>query len=70
MIKNHKYAAGTSTYKYCRDGKLFKQTKTKINGAVTSKLLYYIMNPANGGYIQKLTQHQIINAYNIFFIRP
>ena len=45
-----------------------QQTATKINGNVTQKMLYYIMNPASGGSITRISSRSIINAYNIFYV--
>jgi RHS repeat-associated protein len=50
--------------------RVVQQTATKINGNVTQKLLYYVMNPANGGSITRISSRSIINAYNVFYILP
>jgi len=50
--------------------RVVQQTVTKINGNVTQKLLYFVMNPANGGSITRISSRSIINAYNIFYILP
>lgn len=45
-----------------------QQTTTKINGTVTQKLLYYVMNPAGGGSIMRISGRSIVNSYNVFYI--
>jgi len=50
--------------------RVVQQTVTKVNGSVSQKLLYYVMNPANGGSITRISSRSIVNAYNIFYIRP
>ena len=47
-----------------------QKTVTKVNGTITQKLLYYVMNPANGGGITRIGGNSIINSYNIFYILP
>jgi hypothetical protein len=49
--------------------KVVQQTVTKINGTVSQKLLYYVMNP-NGGVFQRISAGTIENAHNIFYIFP
>ncbi|MDR2954385.1 MAG: hypothetical protein LBV43_04825 [Prevotella sp.] len=50
--------------------RITQQTVTKINGNVSQKLLYYVMNPARGGYITQISGRSIINAKNVFYILP
>lgn len=45
-----------------------QRTITKVSGKVIQKYLYYIMNPGNGGSIERLSTNSISHATNIFFI--
>jgi hypothetical protein len=48
--------------------RVVQQTVTKVNGSVSQKILYYAMNPANGGSIHRISSNSIVNAYRIFYI--
>jgi len=50
--------------------RVVQQTTTKINGTVSQKLLYYVMNPANGGSITRISSHSILSTYRVFYILP
>jgi RHS repeat-associated protein len=45
-----------------------QKTVTKVNGNVVQKLIYNVMNPAQGGYYMRISSESIINATNIFYI--
>jgi RHS repeat-associated protein len=49
---------------------IVQKTVTKVNGNIVQKLLYYVMNPANGGNIHKMSGKVLSNAFNIFYIHP
>lgn len=48
--------------------KAILEVVTKVNGTISTNVLFQVMNPANGGYYQYLYGNSIKNAYNIFYI--
>jgi hypothetical protein len=47
---------------------IVQQTITKYRGNVTTNTFYNVMNPANGGYIMRLTTDRINNASFLYYI--
>ena len=45
-----------------------QKTITKANGTVVQKIIYNVMNPANGGSYHSISTRSINRAYNIFFV--
>ena len=50
--------------------RIIQKNITRINGNVMKKLLYFVMDPARGGSIHRITERSIINAKNVFYIHP
>ncbi len=50
--------------------RIIQKKITRINGNVMKKLLYFVMDPARGGSIHRITERSIINAKNVFYIHP
>lgn len=48
--------------------KAILEVATKVNGSISSRVLFYIMDPANGGSIRYINSNSILNAFNIFYI--
>jgi len=45
------------------------KTITSINGKITTKVIYQIMNPSNGGYFMKISLKQLLNVNNsVYFL--
>lgn len=47
---------------------IVNRTFTYINGSKSSKLLYYVFDPSNGGSIRRISKYAIKHAANIFYI--